>query len=144
MNEDSECMELLFDALCEYVLKCDIHEVLPHVLRSTAATLCRDKDTSWMQSTTLKQKFCLKCIAASCSRIRPPEASSDTLQWVQTYCDIIVELGRIYHLYCHRKELTNKNGCLTCTGKQQLHTELLSISIEDVKRWVLYDCDEPA
>ncbi len=132
MSEDSECKKLLFDALYEYVFKCDNHNDLPHILRSATATLCRDM--SWMQSTTLKQKICLKCIAACCSRIRPPQASSTTLQWVQTDYDIIMELGRTYNSYCHRNGLTNKNGYLTCVGQQQLHTELLSNSIEDVKR----------
>jgi hypothetical protein len=129
MSEDSECKKLLFDVLWEYVLKCDNHDDLPHILRSATATLCRDM--SWMQSTTLKQKVCLKCIAACCSRIRPPQASSTTLRWVQTDYDIIMELGRTYNSYCHRNGLTNKNGYLTCVGQQQL---LLSTSIEDVKR----------
>ena len=131
MSEDSECKKLLFDALCDYILKCDIHEDLPHILRCATATLCRDMN--WMQSTTLKQKFCLKCIVACSSRIRPP-ASSNTLQWVQTYYDIIMELGRTYNSYCHRNRLTDENGHLTRTGQQQLHIELLSNSIEDVRR----------
>ena len=132
MDKDSECKKLLLDVLCEYILNCDSHEDLPHILRSTTVILCRDM--SWMQSTTLKQQFCLKCIAACCSRIRPPHASSDTLQWVQTNYDIIMELGRTYNSYCHRNRLINENGYLTCTSKQQLHTELLSNSIQDVKR----------
>ena len=135
MNEDTECKKLLFDVLCEYILKCDIHEDLLCVLRSATATLCRDM--CWVQSTTLKQKFCLKCITACCSRISPP--TSNGLQWVQTYYDIIMELGRTYNSYCHQNGLTNKNGHLTCTGQQQLHTDLLSSSIEEVMRYtVLY------
>lgn len=133
MGEDSECKKLLFDVLCEYILKCDSHKDLPHILKSATAILCRD--WSWMQSITLKQKFCLKCIAACCSRIRPPHtASSDTLQWILTNYDIVMELGRTYNSYCHQNRLTNKNGHLTSTGKQQLHTELFSNSIQDVKR----------
>ena len=131
MSEDSECKKLLFDVLCEYILKCHIHEDLPHILRCATATLCRDMN--WMQATTLKQKFCFKCIAACCSRIRPP-ASSSPLQWVRTYYGIIMELGRTYNSYCHQNRLTDKNGYLTYNGQQQLHTELLSNSIEDVRR----------
>ena len=130
MSEDTDCKKLLFDVLCEYILKCDIHEDLPRILRSTTATLCRDM--CWVQSTTLKQKFCLKCIVACCSRIRPPTTNS--LQWVQIYHNIIMELGRTYNSYCHRNGLTDKNGDLTFTGQQQLQTDVLGSSVEDVTR----------
>ena len=119
--------------LYEYILKYDIHENLLHLLRNATVTLCRD--TSWIQSITLKQKFCLKCIAACCSRITPPGTSS-ALQWVQTYSDILTELGLTYNKYCHQNGLTDKNGHLTCPGQQQLHIDLLNGSIEDARRYV--------
>lgn len=107
-------------------------EVFRTIVQQATTYLC--EEMGWMQTASIKQRFCLKCIHASCSRMKVP--TSDRISWVQSHFNLIMDLGHIYYCYCRMYKLTDRDsGFITHNGKKRLMMDLHNCCNGDVKRY---------
>lgn len=64
-------------------------------------------DASWLTEITPHHKFAFGVISVCCSRV----IVNETLDWVESYDDVIKRLGKVYNGYCNAKGLL-KEECL--------------------------------
>ena len=86
-------------------LQTPIKESILPIIEDTIGHLCYD--ASWLTEVTPHQKFAFNMVGVCCSRV----AVNETLDWMESYSDVIARLGKVYHCYCTAKGLL-KEECL--------------------------------
>ena len=80
-------------------LQTPIKESIKPILEDTIGHLCYD--ANWLSEVTAHHQFAFGMVAVCCSRVNVNE----TLNWMDSYGDVISRLGCIYQSYCTAKGL---------------------------------------
>ena len=88
-------------------LQTPIRESIIPILEDTIGHL--SYDISWVTEVTSHHKFCFGMVGVCCSRV----VVKETLDWMESYSDVIKRLGNIYQCYCRSKGLLKEECMIT-------------------------------
>ncbi len=88
-------------------LQTPIRDYIKPILEDTIGHL--SYDTTWLTEVTSHHKFAFGMVGVCCSRVIVKE----TLDWMQSYSDVIKRIGIIYQCYCSSKGLLKEECMIT-------------------------------
>ena len=136
--ETNVCGQLILAVVHNFIMEHEVDDPLLQLIHDAVHLLCGNLE--WMRVASIKQSFCLSCIVACCAKMQPI-SGQNSLHIIQSWSEIILEIGCVYYRCCHEKRFTDGRGCTTADGQLQLQMDLNSCPVKEAKRYVyMYRC----